>query len=362
MHLTIVDHDTYVACIATSQRAALHAVHDSLQNSGHETNVDGTTDDRVDKLQFAAPRKVFLLLRLDVHLELLTIELIAYWIGHTFCIWLDDECYLTELSGTTALLLMAVGCLCLLRDGLTVRNTWLLVFDIEFLIVFQTPFQYAEMELSLSVHDGLAELLALLHDPCRILLAHLQQSCHNLFEILRILRFDSTRIFRTRIFYEVELHILVVLAIERVASLHILQLHSTSDVTGFEFVNRDTVASCTSIDLSETLLRATVSIREIVTGFHLTTHHLEVAHLTDMRFHTCLEEVKAFKSIAISWHLLTACIAVSRHVTDERHNIAQELHQALYAHVLMSIDTEDREDVTVDKTLADAEAQLVLRE
>ena len=87
---------------------------------------------------------------------------------------------------------MAVFCFCLFGNRLPVRNLRLFEDNLQLLVVLQPPFQGTEMELSLSVDDGLPEFLALLHHPCRVFLPHLQQGCHELLRVLGVLRFDGT--------------------------------------------------------------------------------------------------------------------------------------------------------------------------
>ena len=52
----------------------LHTIHDTLQDSRHESSVDGATHHRVEEYQLTTPLQVNFLTALDVHLELLTIE------------------------------------------------------------------------------------------------------------------------------------------------------------------------------------------------------------------------------------------------------------------------------------------------
>ena len=215
------------------------------------------------------------------------------------------------------------------------------------------------MELTLSMHDGLPEFFALLHHPCRVFLAHLQQCSHHLLGILRVVGFDGTAILRVRILDEVKT-LFGTLTIERVARLHIFQLHGTADVTGVELIHGDAVGTGTDIDLSHTLLGSTVSIEEIIARLDTSTHHLEVRHLADMRFHAALEEVEALGTIAVGCHLFATCVAHLRHLADKRHHIAKEFHQSLYTHILMSVDAEHGEDAACDESLTDPLSHLVL--
>ena len=209
------------------------------------------------------------------------------------------------------------------------------------------------------MHDGLPEFFALLHHPCRVFLAHLQQGSHHLLGILRVVGFDGTAVLRVRILDEVKT-LFGTLTIERVAGLHIFQLHGTADVTGVELIHRDAVGAGTDIDLSHTLLGSTVGIEEIIARLDTSTHHLEVRHLADMRFHAALEEVEALGTIAVGCHLFATCVAHLRHLADKRHHIAKEFHQSLYTHILMSVDAEHGEDAACDESLTDPLSHLVL--
>ena len=68
------------------------------------------------------------------------------------------------------------------------------------------------MELTLSVHDDLAQLLALLYSPCGILLPHTLQSIHHLLCLSLVDGLDSTAVLGVGVLYEVEA-ILAILAV-----------------------------------------------------------------------------------------------------------------------------------------------------
>ena len=267
--------------------------------------------------------------------------------------------HLTELSCTARLLLVTVFRLCALGDSLTVRYAWLEVVYLYLVDVLKTPFQRAEVEFTLSANDGLTQFLRLLYYPCWVFLTHTCQSCHHLLRIALILCLDSARILRIRICEEVEA-ILAILTIQRVASLDVLQFHSTTDVACYHLVNRDTVGTCRSEYLSDALLRATVGIGEIVTTLYFATHHLEVLHLADVWFHACLEEIYRLRTIGVDSNLLTASVVHLRHLIYVRYYVAQELHQTAYAHVLTCADAEEWEYAASHQTLADALTELIL--
>ena len=173
VHLAIINDYTYVTGVATCERTRLHTFHNTLQDGRHEARINGTTNYGVDKYELAAPLKVDFLTTLDVHLELLTIELVCCRIWHTLSIWLNDEVNLTKLSGTTTLFLVTVVCTCHLGNGLTIRYLRFTELHLYLLVVLQTPLQCAQMELTLTMHNGLAQLLGLLNNPCRVFLTHL---------------------------------------------------------------------------------------------------------------------------------------------------------------------------------------------
>ena len=110
------------------------------------------------------------------------------------------------------------------------------------------------------------------------------------------------------------------------------------------------------------LNRTTVGIHEVVAFLDRTAHHLEVLNLTDMWLDTCLEEIYRSRTSWIWNHLLTACVAHGWHLVNERNDIAKELHQSAYTHVLICADTEYRENAASSHTLADTFAHLVLCE
>ena len=76
---------------------------------------------------------------------------------------------LTELAGTTGLLLVAILGGSNLGDGLTVRNLRSEELDLETELVVETPLDDIDVLLAVTIEDGLAELLGVLYDNSRIL-------------------------------------------------------------------------------------------------------------------------------------------------------------------------------------------------
>ena len=140
MHLSVIDDDAHVAGIAASERSAFHSLHDTFQNSWHETGVDGTADNRVEEDELSAPFEVDLFTSFDVHAVFLSAELEHGRIWHAFSIRLDDEVYLAKLSCATRLLLVTIVGTGRLGDSLAVRDFWLVEFHLYLLVVFESPF------------------------------------------------------------------------------------------------------------------------------------------------------------------------------------------------------------------------------
>ena len=161
--------------------------------------------------------------------------------------------HFAELSCATALLLVAIFSLCLLGNGFTIRYACFLEYGLDLLVILQTPLQSAQVELALSLHDGLAQLFALLDNPRWVFLAHLQQGSHELFGFLRVHRLDGTHIFRVRILDEIEV-LLYTLTVQCIARLDVFQLHRTAYIACIELLDGDTVGSRTSKQLANALL------------------------------------------------------------------------------------------------------------
>ena len=217
------------------------------------------------------------------------------------------------------------------------------------------------MELSLAVYNDLAQLLRLLHLPRGILLAHLLQRIHHLLRLALVDRTDGATVFGIGIFDEIEA-ILTVLVVQRVAGLHVFQLHGATDIAGHQLVHLDARGTCTAEETADTFAAAAIGVLQIVALLHTTGHHLEILHFSDMRLHSRLEEIEARRTVGRRHHLLAACIVHSGHFVHKRHHVAQEFHQSAHAHILHGTDTEYGEHASGSQTLTDALTHFVLGE
>ena len=291
VHLAVIDHHADIAGIRPCEWALLHAAHDALEDGRHEAGVDGSAHHRVDEHEFSTPFEVDFLFALGVNLKLLVAKLVGGGVGHAVVVWFHDEVNLAELACTARLLLVAIVGTSSLRDGLAIWNLGLFEANLDFLVVFHAPFQGAQVELALTLHEGLLQFLRLFQNPGRVFLRHLLDGGHHLLGVALVLGLDGTDVLGVRIFDEVEA-VFTVLAGQRVASAHVFQLHGAADVACHQFFHLDAVGSGTSENLCDALFRATVGVGQIVAFVHLARHHLEVLHTTDVWLVGSLEEVE----------------------------------------------------------------------
>ena len=105
---------------------------------------------------------------------------------------------LTELAGSTGLLLVTVLCRCNLGNGLTVRHLRCEQLDLKAELVVQTPLHNIDMLLSVTVENGLAKLLGVLYNHGRVLRGNLLEGITELLLILLNLCFDGAAVLRCR--------------------------------------------------------------------------------------------------------------------------------------------------------------------
>ena len=159
MHLTVIDEDSDVTGIRTGERALGHLVIESLEDGRHEARVDGSTDNAVVELKPSAPFEVELFLGLDVEDNILAVNLELVRERNAFNDRADEDGNLTELTGSTGLLLVTVSRRSHLRDGLTVRNLRSEHNDLHTELVLQTPLADIDVLLALAAEDSLFEFL-----------------------------------------------------------------------------------------------------------------------------------------------------------------------------------------------------------
>ena len=317
----------------------------TLYDSRDEACVDGTADDGVDNNELTAPLEVDLLLIFHRDLILLVAELIGLLNGLTLLIRLNDEVHLTELTGTTGLLLMTIVGTCSLGDRLTIRDLRLEELDRHLIVVLQTPFEGTEVELTLTGNDHLTELFTLLYDPCRILLVITRQERSELLGIGLRYRLDSAAVTRLRIADRRILEI-TTLNIEGIARTGIFEFHGCTDVACCQLIYRHTDRTGYLIELRDTLFRTTLHVLQVVTVMDRTLHYAEVVDLTDMRLNRSLEDIYAGRRLSVRADLLAVHGRIAE-ISRTRSHTVEEVHQAANTHILESGAAEHRIHRTV---------------
>ncbi len=79
-----------------------------------------------------------------------------------------------------------------------------------------------------------------------------------------------------------------------------------------------------------------------------------------MWFHSCFEEIQAFRSIGIGLYFLATCIVYLWHFAHKGYYITQEFHQTAYSHIFSCTHAEYGEDRPSNKSFAYAFTQFIL--
>ena len=196
MHLSVVNEDADVTGVRTGERTLHHSFLDTLEDGWHKAQVDGTSDNAVVELQFSTPLQIGDFRGLDIELGLLAVN---HELGLELSLCrANEQMHLTELSGTSGLLLVTVLSGCDLCDGLAVRNLRSKELDLKAELVVQTPLHDIDVLLSVTVENCLTELLGVLYHYGRVLCGNLLESISELLLVLLNLGLDGTAVLRSR--------------------------------------------------------------------------------------------------------------------------------------------------------------------
>ena len=141
---------------------------------------------------------------------------------------------LAELSGTTRLFLVAIVRVCVFRDGFTVRDTWRVKFDFQFIVMLYTPFHSVQVEFSLAGNDHLFQLLGIFHKEGRVFLVNPLQDFRQFFLVASVHGLDSCSETRIRVLNLAEL-VMNVFLVQGIAVIRVFQFHGSPDVSGHHF-------------------------------------------------------------------------------------------------------------------------------
>ncbi len=265
---------------------------------------------------------------------------------------------LAELTRTAALLLVAIVGTGRLGDGFTIGDFRLLEGNGQLIVVFNSPFERAQVKLALTLYQGLLEFAALFNHPRGVFLMHSGQNLHEFFGVALGNGTDCTRIFGFGIANEV-ISPVTALLIERIAGAHVLEFDRSADIACTELVDLGADLAAHGINLGNSLLAVARHIVEVGAGFERAAHNLEVADFTDMRLNRRFEHIETQRAVALRLDNGAVGSLGRGHLLDKGNHIAEELHHAAHAHILGGADTENRINRTVNEALADAFAHFV---
>ena len=302
MHLSIVDVDPDVTGIGAGQRSFRHLLVDTLQDSGHELEIDGSADNAVVELELAAPLEVLHIAGLDSEDFVLSVDLELGWPCLAFYVRAYDEGNLAELSCAAGLLLVAVACGRCLRDSLPVGNLRLEELGAELVFVCQSPLHEVDLLLAHAGQDRLAALIVVTYRQGRILGGNLVESLADLRVVVLVGSLDRAEVLVVGI-GDVRDRLDTLFSEGRV-SLSCLELHRTSDISGVDSGHLDLVCASYGIYCGESFSVSGLGIDEIDTLPEDTACYLEVGNVSEVGFNIALEDedlCRAFHGILRDW-------------------------------------------------------------
>ncbi len=356
MHLTVIDIHADVTGVGTGERAFLHLGLDTLEDGGHEAEVDGTTHDAVVEFQLAAPLEVGDILALEVEHGVLAVDLEVLRGFLAFDVRADEEVDLTELAGAAGLLLVTVLGGGHLGDGLAVRHLRSIELDVLLELVVHSPLDVVDVLLAHTGEDGLAEFLGVLDGDGRILGGDLVQGIAHLGLVVLVHGLDGAAVLRIR-----EDHVLDGLLAgggEGDVGLAGLELHDAADVTGADGGNLLLLGARDGVDGAEALAVAGFGVHEVGAFVEGAAHHLEVGHLTEVLLHGSLVDEDAHGTGRIA-NDVVAVDGLLDGAGGARAHIDDELHQAADSDVGLRGAAEHGDGLALDKAGADTLADLV---
>ncbi len=195
--------------------------------------------------------------------------------------------HLTELAGSSRLLLVTVICRSDLCNGLAVGDARSKHVYLNLVLVLESPLYDVYMMLSLSLEDGLLKFLRIFHYDCRVFGSHLVQGLGHLLLVLLLLSLNCSAELGLREIDRLERYVS-----SRSAQGHIClcctELHGTSDISCEQVADPLFLLSGHGIDSRNPLLVTGLRILKVHSFRKLTGHDLEICHLAKMRLNGSL--------------------------------------------------------------------------
>ena len=310
-----------------------HTVHETFHDSRHETSIDSTTNDRVNHNEFTTPIEFNFLNVARLDTIFLTVEFIDFFNRFAFYVRFNDEVNFTELTSTTRLFFVTIIATRSASDSFTIRDARFKILDLEFIVVFDTPFESTKVEFALTRNDSLTKFFTLFDNPSWIFFVHTSEDFVEFFFFTISYRFDSATIFWFWILDTREV-VFTTFSIESITSASIFKFNSSTDITSYELVNFDTVLTSNAEELRDTFFTTiTRDISKVVAFFESTAHNFEVNNLADMWFNRSFEYEDRSFSVFVRSNFFEVFSYRFWHIVNERNDIAEEFHQTTNAHI-----------------------------
>ena len=140
MHFPVIDTNSDIAGVRTSERPLFHTIHQSFDNSRNKPSVDSTSNNTVTNHQFSSPFKIYRLGIAYIHTEFLVVEFVSVGCWHSVIIGLYDEMYFSKLSGSTRLFFVTIIRPRRFSNCFPIGYARLYEFNGKFIVILNTPF------------------------------------------------------------------------------------------------------------------------------------------------------------------------------------------------------------------------------
>ena len=266
--------------------------------------------------------------------------------------------HLTELTGAAGLFLVAILGGSDLGDGLTIGDTRGEGLHIDFILIFETPFDDIDVLLALGHQDGLLHFLVVFHDDGGILGGNLGKGFAHLLFVLLLGGLDGAAILGSRE-YDMLVRFVKAGHGQRSVGLGGTEFHGTTDITGLHLGHFFFLLAGHGVEGADALFLTRLGILEILTFIERSAHHLEVGHLTEVLLDGRLINKEGGLAGSIASDFVTFD-SLGFALGGSGSHIDSEFHQAFHTDVLLAAEAENRQDFTAADTDAQTLADFIL--
>ena len=269
--------------------------------------------------------------------------------------------HLTKLTSTTRLLLVAIVGLSHLRNRLTIGDLRRDVLEIDLVLRSDARAQDIQVVLTLTLNDGLLELLRVVYQDRGILVLGIVENLTQLLLVALLLALNGSTVARLGEGDRLDRHH-IGSSREGIVGLRALELHGATDVTSRELGYLHTVLTSYGEELRDLLLVLRAGIHHLATLGQLTADHTEIGDLANVLLNLALEDECHGGSRLVGYDLGTLGREECGSLQRARSDIDDELHQTLRTDVALTAGAEDRHHLAVGHTNLQTGADIVLRQ